>query len=256
MKFSIGYLILFAWLISPPLAGQVAYGEVRYLATRLNPADDSLLVDEMPDAIATALREMMRGGGFDQHYVLTFTPEAYTFWELPRDDKTVEDGGITMRVMGTGTPDAYHTDMQTGEFTAVRTVADRPFYIADRVRAPDWTLTGERIAASEATLGFDLRVATALTPEGDSLRAAYAPAIPIPFGPTNVYGLPGAVLQLDVCAGEKCKRYQATSFKILSDAPELQKPIGTKAVSQAEYNRQKAKYEARTRKIITREFHD
>ena len=243
-------------LYLPPVLGQVSYGEVNYTATRLNQPENDLNTDEMPDALAEALQEMMRSGGFDQQYVLTFTPEAYTFWEIPRGDKTIEDGGITMRVVGTRTPDAFRTDLRTGDYTAVRSVADRAFYISDAAPVPDWTMTGETVAGSDATLGFDLRMATAVTASGDSLRAAYAPALPIPFGPMNVYGLPGAILQLDVCRSGSCERYQATKLKVLTEAPELQAPIGTKPISQAEYDKQQAKYEARMEKTMRRSQRD
>ena len=243
-------------LYLPPVPGQVSYGEVAYTVTTLDKPEDDLNTEEMPDALAEALEEMMRNGGFDQEYVLTFTPYKYSFWEIPRADKTIEDGGITMRVIGTRTPAAFLTDMRTGEYTAVQTVADRAFYIDDEVTAPDWTMTGETISASDATLGFDLRVATAMTAGGDSLRAAYAPALPIPFGPMNVYGLPGAILQLDVCHRESCKRYRATNLKLLAEAPELPKPIGTKPVSQAEYDRQRAKYEDRMENTVHRSQRD
>ena len=246
------YLFNILMLLGTVGRTQVSYGEVRYTATTLMDDQEQLETEGMPDAISEALNKMMREGGFDQNYVLTFTPESYTFWEIPRGDKTIEDGGITVQIMGSRNPAAYHTDLRTGAYTAVRTVADRPFYIDDRAEVPDWQITGEEIPASDATLGFDLRVATAVLASGDSLHAAFAPALPIAFGPMNVYGLPGAILRMDVCHEGECKRYAATDLKIMGEAPKLPKPVGTKPVSQAEYNRQLAKYEAREKKSVQR----
>ncbi|MGB3799270.1 MAG: GLPGLI family protein [Lewinella sp.] len=246
------FLLCISWLSPAIGTAQVSYGSVTYTASPEFKIDG--LEEELPqtDQIAKMLHDLKASGGFDKQFSLTFTPGAFVFEESREKDQTVEDGGMTVTIMRNLTePDVFYTDTETATYTNQEAIADKLFLHSGAIPSVDWTLQDNQIPASDATLGFDLKTATAITPEGDSLIAAYAPALPLQFGPINYYGLPGAILQLDVCRDESCTRYRATNLRIMAVQPSLLPPTEGKEVSREKFYALQDKYRARENKTVT-----
>lgn len=237
------------------LCAQVKYGTVTYTAspsfTITQPSEDVPTTDKLEKM----LRDLHASGGFDKYYSLTFTPDAFQFRQHEIKDQTLQDGAMTVAVLRNQTaPEIFYTDTRSGTYTNQEPIADQLFLHGDSISTVPWTLAETTIPASDATLGFMLKTATAVTATGDSLTAAYAPALPLNFGPMNYYGLPGAILQLDVCRRGSCTRYRATELALRTEEPTLAPPTEGKRVSSDRYYALLEKYRARkprtTRQII------
>ena len=226
---------------------QVNYGEVTYVATQDVPRLSTGGEASPPDKISALLKEMQASGAFDKRYTLTFRPDGYLFRESPAKDRELTDGSTTVTIVRNQTsPNVYYTDMAARSYVNSEAIADRKFLHSGEVLPPEWTIGETVIAASEATLGFDLKTARAVSPNGDTLVAAFAPALPVPFGPLNYYGLPGAILQLDICNVGKCTRYRAVEMKVLFEKPELPVPQEGKKLSGPDFIKEREKYRARS----------
>ena len=244
-----------SYFVPGTILAQIQYGHISYVATRNTPVRPGGAEGPAADKISQMLRELEANGVFDQRFVLTFSPDAYWFREEAAKDWEVKDGAVSVTILRNQTsPDEYYTDTETGEYINSVAIADRKFLYRGKVVVPPWQPAETTIPASDATLGFDLRTARAVTSGGDTLIAAYAPALPIALGPLNYYGLPGAILQLDVCNAGKCTRYRATGFTAAGQHPDPPIPAEGKAVSAEEFFRQREKYRARTATSTVRTY--
>ena len=244
-----------AALFSGLLPAQVKYGTVNYTASPSFTVSST--GEELPggDKIEKMLRDLHAGGGFDKQYSLTFTPDAFVFRERDEKDQTVEEGDLTVTILRNQTdPEIFYTDTETDTYTNQEAIADQLFLHDGSVPPLAWTLQDATLPASDATLGFDLRTATAVTESGDTLTAAYAPALAVPFGPLNYYGLPGAILQLDVCRVGKCTRYRAVSMEVRSERPDLELPRKGKKVNRQSFLRARDKYRSRRARTSIQTF--
>ncbi|PPK86325.1 GLPGLI family protein [Neolewinella xylanilytica] len=252
LLYSLFVVVCTAALLPGIAWSQVQYGTVTYTASptfRMTPSHDAV---PQTDKVAKMLRDFSAGGGFDKQYTLTFTSGAYLFQEIAKPGQTLENGGMTVTILNDQTdPEAFYTDTQTDTYVNQEAIADRLFLHDGSVQAVNWIRLESTIPASDATLGFELKTATAITSRGDSLTAAYAPALPLPFGPRNYYGLPGAILQLDVCRNESCTRYRATKMSVLPVEPTLSPPTEGKHVSRERFNALRDKFRARKQPSTT-----
>ncbi|WP_116105406.1 GLPGLI family protein [Lewinella sp. IMCC34191] len=258
MRFPLRYssfVLLCTAALLPALAwSQVRYGTVTYTASptfKMTPPEDAA---PETDEVAKMLRDLSAGGGFDKQYTLTFRPDAYVFRQIEKPDQTLENGEMTVTILSAQTDaEVFYTDTQRDTYLNQEAIADQLFLHDGSVPEINWMLQESTIPASDATLGFQLKTATATTARGDSLTAAYAPALPLAFGPRNYYGLPGAILQLDVCRNESCTRYRATNLTLSTENPDLSPPTEGKRVSGDRFYTLQDKFQAR-KPSSTRQF--
>lgn len=239
-------MVLLFFVAVPYLSqAQVTHGTLSYTLTKKAELD----IPDGPhrEAVAKALAELQSGGGMDERYELTFTPEAFTFAEQALDDRSFNDGDRKVTVIRSPGPKAtYYTHTGEGRYVNSQPVADKLFLHSGPAEEIDWELTEHRIAPSTQTCGLALKVATAVSAVGDTLTAAYAPALPVDFGPENYHGLPGGIIQLSVKNGEAEKVYTASNLRPGKEYATVEPPVKGKEVSSERFAELKRKVNART----------
>jgi GLPGLI family protein len=243
-KYFLVFLAFF--LFGLHLSAQVEYGTITYIRTsqvKIDAGQGETVNKELKEMMA----KMAASGAFTDTYLATFTPDGFNFVEQEKEHRsnTMESGGMTI-VVETGPANLthYHTDLQTGTITNTDYIFDKQFLVSGETEEIDWTLTKEKVAPSEATAGLDLLVATGISAvTGDTLTAGYAPSLPVQVGPKNYYGLPGAIITLEVKNGRRNYRYQATQLSLSTEALPLEKPTEGKAIKEEKFLKEKEKRE-------------
>lgn len=243
MKFHIYPLLVLCFLLGGAAQAQVQYGTIDYVRT--TERDLEIEGFEENKQIKEMMAKMAAAGAFTQYYKATFAPEGFTFTQQVKEEKSMEAemaGGRTISIVTGGKdPSLYHTDTKTGAVTNTDFIFDKAFLVEGTEASLEWTETGETVAPDEGTLGLELKLATAITPGGDTITAGYAPALPVQVGPLNYYGLPGAIITLRIPKGKEANVYRATAMSVSNDPLPLVKPTEGKKVTPAKYRAEKAK---------------
>jgi len=245
MKFLTCPLLILALMLSGTLQAQVQYGTIDYVRTtemnlEIEGFEENKQMKEMMSKMAAA-------GAFTQNYKATFAPEGFTFVRQvkPKTSMEAELGGGQVVMIETGgeDPSHYHTDVETGKVVNKDHIFGKAFLIEGAEAPLEWTETGETVVPSEATIGLELKLATAITPAGDTITAGYAPALPVQVGPLNYYGLPGAIITLNIPSGKEAYVYRATAMSVSDESLPLVKPTEGKKVTPAKFRAERAKRE-------------
>lgn len=249
------YLLLPFLFLSAALTAQVQYGKITYLRT-------SEVVWESENEVETAqdkqIREMMAkmksSGAFNKTFNATFSPTAFNCIEEykdPTEMTTDLGGGASIMVMtGDEDPAHFYTNTETGEILNTDFIFDKGFLVSGKPAPVQWTLTGKKVAPGEMTAGLDLLLATGITETNDTVTAGYAPSLPAMVGPMNYYGLPGAIITLEIPNGKSKTVYRATGIEISPGPVEVKLPADGKPIDLKKYREQKAKRE----KAMKRKF--
>jgi GLPGLI family protein len=247
-------LLLLLFLISGlALTAQVNYGTIDYIRS----VEREFKIEGMEEnkEIQAMIAKMAASGAFTENYRATFGPEGFTFIQQVKDPTEMESemGGGAMIVIATGGEDPSHhsTNTKTGEILNTDYIFDKGFLISGKAPELKWEMTGESISPSDATIGLDLKVATAITEAGDTITAHYAPSIPVQVGPNNIYGLPGAIMVLQIPQKDGMLTYRATSMELSAEPLELVRPTEGKKISREKF---KTEQEKRQR-TVTRTMH-
>lgn len=244
------FVILFSGFV---LTAQVSYGTIDYI--RSVERDLEIGGMEQNKEIKAMIAKMAASGAFTENYRATFAPEGFTFIQQVKEptEMEAETAGGAMIVIATGgqEPSHHYTNTKTGEILNTDYIFDRAFLISGKAPALKWQETGESIPPSDATIGLDLKVATAITGEGDTITAHFAPSIPVQVGPDNTYGLPGAIMVLQIPQKDGLLTYRATSMQLSQEPLELVKPTEGKKISREKFKTEQKKRE----RTMTRTIH-
>jgi GLPGLI family protein len=235
------------------LTAQVSYGTIDYMRS----VESELEIEGMEEnkEIRAMIAKMAASGAFTENFRATFGPDGFTFIQQVKDVTEMESemagGGMMVIATGGGDPSHYSTNTKTGEVLNTDYIFDKGFLISGKVPALKWEMTGESIPPSDATIGLDLKVATAITEAGDTITAHYAPSIPVQVGPNNIYGLPGAIMVLQIPQEDGLLTYRAISMALSTEPLELIKPTEGKKISRKKFRLEQEKRE----KTMTRMIH-
>lgn len=244
MKF---FSYLFLVFCLSPLAGlraQVSYGTIDYVKT----TEQNVTIEGMEEenkAIKEMMAQMAAAGAFTTNYKATFAPEGFTFVQQvkPVTSMEAEMGGSNTIMIETGgeNPSHHHTNTKTGATTNKQLIFDKVFLVEGNEAALKWMETGETVAPSDGTMGLELKLATAITPAGDTVTAGYAPALPVKVGPLNYYGLPGAIITLRIPKGKNVTVFSATAMEVSNEPLELVKPTEGKKIDPEKFRAERIK---------------
>lgn len=234
-------LILF-FFTSCSLIAQVQYGTIDYVrSTEMEISGDMAENKE----IKAMLAQMSASGAFNRNYQATFGPGQFNCMEKVKEaaENTKElSGGNSITIMaGTQNLVGFFTNTETGEVLNTDNILDKSFLVSGELPALEWTITEETVAPSEATVGLDLKIATAITPTGDTLTAGFAPSLPVQVGPLNYYGLPGAIITLEQKSGGPVVMFRATNISLSTEPLEITKPTEGKPISLEKYRQEVSK---------------
>lgn len=243
MKLLLPLLLILCFLESGVIQAQVQYGTIDYVRT--TERDLEIEGFEENKQVKEMMAKMAAAGAFTKYYKATFAPEGFNFVQQVKEETSMETemgGGRTISIVTGGEdPSSYHTDTKKGAVTNKDFIFDKAFLIEGMEAPLEWTQTGETVAPDESTLGLELKLATAITPEGDTITAGYAPALPVQVGPLNYYGLPGAIITLRIPKGKEANVYRATAMSVSPDPLPVVKPTEGKKITPAKYRAEKAK---------------
>lgn len=226
------------------LFAQVQYGTIGYIRS----VERDMKIDGMEEnkELQAMLAKMAASGAFTENFRGTFTPDGFTFVQIPKEATTMEGemgGGMVVMIQTGGEePSHYSTNLKTGKVLNSEDIFDKRFLVSGEAEKLNWTLTGESVPPSDATVGLDLKIAAAITKSGDTLTAGYAPSLPVQVGPNNYYGLPGAIITLSFPQEDGgVVTYRATSLSISQEPLELVLPTEGKTISLEKFRAEKKK---------------
>jgi GLPGLI family protein len=239
------------------MTAQVSYGTIDYIRS----VERELTIEGMEGnkEIQAMVAKMAASGAFTENFRATFSPEGFSFIQQIKDatemESEISGGGMIMIQTGGGDPSHYSTNTKTGEVLNTDYIFDKGFLISGKVPELKWEMTGESIPPSDATIGLDLKVATAITEAGDTITAHYAPSIPVQVGPNNIYGLPGAIMVLQIPQEDGLLTYRATSMELSQEPLEIVKPTEGKTISREKFNSDREKRTKATKRTMFLERH-
>lgn len=239
-------------LLTINLQAQVQYGTIDYVRQ----TEMSITSDVVDDKMMKDLHEQMAAAGaFTDNFTATFSPDGFTFVEAEKEEVSIESemggGGIIVMRTGGEEPSAFYTNTKDGEITNYDFIFDKGFLIEGPAEQLEWTILEEKVAPSEATVGLDLILATAITAKGDTITAGFAPSLPVQVGPKNFYGLPGAIITLRIPnSSGGSTLYRATSLSISAEPLPMTKPTEGKKITPEKFRtEQKKRMEMMKRKF-------
>lgn len=246
----------FAFLLflcfSTGLHAQVKYGTIDYVRQM----EMKISSDAVDDKVMEDLHaQMAAAGAFTDNFKATFSPDGFTFFEAVKEKVSIETelagGGIVIMETGGEEPTEFYTDTKAGRIINHDFIFDKGFLVEGPAEQLEWTITDEKISPSEATIGLDLVVATAVSAAGDTLTAGFAPSLPVQVGPLNYYGLPGAIITLRIPGSDGgAVLYRATSLSVSADPLPLTKPTEGKKISPEKFRAE----EKKRKKMMARQY--
>jgi GLPGLI family protein len=110
----------------------------------------------------------------------------------------------------------------------------KKFLIQDTLNAPAWKITDE----TKTIKGLLCRKATLENKNNSkttqNITAWYAENMPVSIGPDGFHSLPGAILEVNINAGERIITALSITYRLLKEN-ELKIPSGGKKVTEAEF---------------------
>ncbi len=176
--------------------------------------------------------------------------------ERPDDDQgNIDQGGVQIRVVMSGSDDVLFTDLASGKKTEKKELMGKNFIIDDSVSKLSWKLTGE----TKTILGYPCMKATATRistrssmnmingkterkEEQDTANiiAWFTSAIPVSAGPGEFQvQLPGLILEMDISNGKQV--FKALSIREKADISAIKEPAGKKRHTAAEFKVEREK---------------
>lgn len=184
------------------------------------------MADRIPDS-----RTMKRALHFTEtESVMRDSPEQEEMEEQQRRERqTGGPGGNRMIFFGgsDGPEEVLYTSLETDETVQSRNFMGRTFLIKGQREGIRWRLTSEQ---SEYE-GY-LTMKAVATVDSSNVEAWFTPQIPLPIGPDEYGGLPGAILVLTIDGGKQT--WKATAVD-LDATPEIMQPEDGREVTQEEF---------------------
>lgn len=164
-----------------------------------------------------------------------------------------DNGGsrIMIRFGGPGDDGILYKNFSSQKLFQQASLGDKEYIIDDTIRTQQWKLTNE----TKTILNHTCKKATAKTERGSDIVAWYAEDTPVPAGPENFGGLPGAILMLDANSGEIV--FTATEIKDSVSSKDLKEPSSGKHITRVDFEKKIdeafGSADSRGRRIITRD---
>jgi GLPGLI family protein len=206
--------------------------------------DSTQMAPEQMAEIQAQLKKQL-----DKNYILTFTQTESNWKEaesLGGGPATASSGGMTM-VINTGSTDKLlYKNIAEQVYLQEDEMMGKEFLIKDALEPAEWELTGEtkkigNYTAQKATYSKIIdsqRFSTGMTEMENvkdtiSVTAWFTPEIPVSHGPSNYFGLPGLILELQNQGSTLiCDRIELNPS---ADPVAIEQPKKGKVVSQEEF---------------------
>jgi len=207
------------------IQGMINYDQTVKIEIEL-PPQMAHMADRIPDS-----RTMKRALHFTEtESVMRDSPEQQVAEDEERREIQTQQGNarIMFRAAGSSGPEEIlYTSLETEETVQSRNFMGRTFLINGQREGIKWRLTSEQ---SEYE-GYMTMKAVA-TVDSSNVEAWFTPQIPLPIGPDEYGGLPGAILVLTIDGGKQT--WKATAID-LEATPEIMQPEEGREVTQEEF---------------------
>ncbi|NNF03110.1 MAG: GLPGLI family protein [Rhodothermales bacterium] len=221
--------LFLALMAAPPVSAQ--QGTINYDRTvKIEidlPPEMAHMADRFPES-----RTVKRVLHFTEtETVMRDAPEQKLVEEERRRERQTNRGGdrVMIRMGQDGPEEILYTSLETEDTVQRRNFMGRTFLINGQREPIKWKLSGEQ---SEYQ-GYLTMRATA-TVDTTEVEAWFTPQIPLPIGPDEYGGLPGAILVLTVDEGRQT--YKATAVD-LDAVPEIEQPEDGREVTEEEFEK-------------------
>ena len=217
-------LLLFIAMVLPLLAfaqpaGRIVYQEKVNLHRGLGPdqEEQKALIPEWQTSRA----------------VLLYDGQASLYKAMEEDESEInrEEGGAQINIRIRRGSDSMYRNYPENKQVEVRDFMGKKFLIDTEMKGREWKITTEQKSIN----GDVCQKAVFTDEEGAEVVAWFAPSIPAPIGPGEFYGLPGAILMVDVDNGRRL--YEAIQVDLMGEAPEIEAPTEGKKIDKAEYDK-------------------
>lgn len=205
MKTLVHIIIVFALLLVSKLEAQEFHGVATYKSHRK--VDLKMGNDKMDDAQQKMIQEQLRKQ-FQREYTLEFNKyESVYKQEAKLDTPQAPSSGISIKVVQGD--DIMYKNVKEQRYTNKTEIYGKLFLIKDSLTSRKWQLVNETKNIGEYTcykaIFEDEYTTRTLTEEGEFTTVTkprtttvwYAPQIPVSNGPSNYFGLPGLVLEVN-----------------------------------------------------------
>lgn len=168
-------------------------------------------------------------------YELLFKDSVSVYKAMPRDEAPDpfenNNGGMhmVMKFGGPGDDGVLYKNYGDGRLLEEASLEGKKYIIADTLHQPAWKLSDD----TATILGHPCKKATMTTPRGGKVVAWYSSDIPLPIGPDQFSGLPGAVLKADVDEGGIV--FTVKEIRDVVESRQLKAPSGGRLISRADY---------------------
>ena len=270
--FKICFLLFSVSLFSQDFLGKAEYQTVRNTNnsfTAKKKTEDSDKEDQA-DALTKEEKELVKEAvkqAYQKKYVLTFNKNEALFEEVKELEKPKPSAGdisFSMKISGDGNK---YMNTKDKIFYQEEELFSEEFVIKDSLQKIDWVISEEtkKIGDYNCFKATYVKPVSKLAqesydkylekvekgeqvffemkkPEPTTITAWYTPEIPVSFGPTNVWGLPGLILQLEdvsfiyLCTKVTLKNNEKSKIKIPNDG---------KLVSKKEFEKLQEKMQKR-----------
>ncbi|MCB9035479.1 MAG: GLPGLI family protein [Lewinellaceae bacterium] len=164
--------------------------------------------------------------------VLLYDGQASLYKAVEEDESEInrEEGGAQVNIRIRRNSDVLYRNYPEHKQVEVRDFMGKKFLVETETEGREWKITPEQKSIN----GDVCQRASFTNSEGVEVVAWFAPSIPAPVGPGEFYGLPGAILMVDVDNGRRL--YEAVQVELQGEAPEIEAPTEGKKIDKAEYD--------------------
>ena len=163
---------------------------------------------------------------------LLYNGQASLYKPIEEDESEInreEDGAQVSIRIRRGAGESY-LNFSESKQVDLRDFMGKQFLIETELKAPEWKIQPEQ----QSILGYACQKASFTNEEGQAVTAWFAPSLAASIGPGSYFGLPGAVLMVDVDNGRRL--YQAIEVDRKGGAPAIEVPSKGKKISKEEYD--------------------
>lgn len=112
----------------------------------------------------------------------------------PEEENYKQGGGRQIKINMDVPQDVVYRDLKEKKLVQQKDFMSRKFLVSSEFEKTDWKMTGKQ----KSILGYPCQEATTMGDDSQKIVAWFTPAIPVSTGPSEVGGLPGLVLSVQV----------------------------------------------------------
>lgn len=169
------------------ISGKVVYNETVKIALALE--------DIKMDGAASQFADMIpKEQSFKKELYFTDAASLYRASEKKPEEQNYKQGGAQIKINMDVPQDVVYRDIKEKKLVQQKDFMSRKFLVTSDFEKTDWKMTGRQ----KSILGYPCQEATTMGDDSQKIVAWFTPAIPVSTGPSEIGGLPGLVLSVQI----------------------------------------------------------